>query len=76
VKPLTQNLSTGKYCLNTITVKEICDKYPDKIMDTVMDKHGVTHLVMDTCTILFNSKFKRVSSDIRLSKQIRNNKHN
>lgn len=76
MKPLTQNLSTGKYCLNTIDVKEICDKYPDKIMDAVMNKHGVTHLVMDTCTILFNSKFKRVSSDIRLSKQIRNNKHN
>ena len=76
MKILTRNLPTGSYCLDSITIKEICDKYPDKVMNTVMNKHGVTHLVMDTCTIVFDSKFKRLSSDTRLNKQIRNNKHN
>ena len=76
MRVLTQNLPKGKYHLNSIAIKEICDKYPDKIINTTMNKHGVTYLVMDTCTIIFDSKFKRASSDTRLNKQIRNNKHN
>ena len=76
MKTLTQNLPSGKYCLDSITIKEIYDKYPDKIADTIINRDGITHLVMDTCTMVFNSNFKRVSSDTRLNKQIRNNKHN
>jgi len=76
MKTLIRNLSTGKYCLDSITIKEICNKYPDKVTGNIMNKHGVTHLVMDTCTIIFNSKFNKVSSDARINKQIRNNNHN
>jgi hypothetical protein len=76
MKTLVQNLSQGKYCLDSITIKEICNKYPDKIMDITMNKNKIIYLVMDTCTIIFNSNFLKQSSSKRIDKQIRNNKNN
>ena len=61
MKTLVQNLSQGKYCLDSITIKEICNKYPDKIMDITMSKNKIIHLVMDTCTIIFNSNFLKIN---------------
>jgi hypothetical protein len=45
-------LPDGHYRLSRITIREITDKYPDKIMEIVDRKRDIV-LVLDTCRILF-----------------------
>ena len=45
----------GHYKLENISIKEIMNKYPDKVMDAV-DRKKDTVLVMDTCKIVFRKK--------------------
>jgi len=61
--------------LTSFNVKEIIDKYPDKVI-SVESRNNATYLVMDTCILIFNSSFPRVSSVERIDKQLRNNKYN
>ena len=45
----------GHYKLENISIKEIMNKYPDKVMDAV-DREKDTVLVLDTCKIVFRKK--------------------
>ena len=42
----------GDYVLESMNIKEIVDKYPDKIIDVVDRKKDVV-IIMDTCRIVF-----------------------
>ena len=61
--------------LDNLSIKEICDKYPDKIV-SVEQRNNATYLQLDSCTIIFNSVFPSICSPERLNKQLRNNKYN
>ena len=41
----------GNYRLETVTIKEIMNKYPDKVVD-VIDRERDIVVVMDTCKII------------------------
>ena len=41
----------GNYRLETVTIKEIMNKYPDKVVD-VIDRGRDIVVVMDTCKII------------------------
>ena len=41
----------GDYALETVTVKEIMNKYPDKVVD-ILDRERDIVVVMDTCKII------------------------
>ena len=41
----------GDYTLETVTIKEIINKYPDKVVD-IIDRERDTVIVMDTCKII------------------------
>ena len=45
------NMSDGNYRLETVTIKEIMNKYPDKVVD-VIDRERDIVVVMDTCKII------------------------
>ena len=45
------NMPDGDYALETVTVKEIMNKYPDKVVD-VLDRERDIVVVMDTCKII------------------------
>ena len=45
------NMSDGNYRLETITIKEIMNKYPDKVVD-ILDRERDIVVVMDTCKII------------------------
>ena len=45
------NMPDGDYALETITIKEIMNKYPDKVVD-VIDRERDIVVVMDTCKII------------------------
>ena len=47
----TINLPDGDYNLTQVTVKELIDKYPDKVMDIIDRKRDVV-IVLDTCKII------------------------
>ena len=42
----------GDYVLESMNIKEIVDKYPDKIIDVIDRKKDVV-IIMDTCRIVF-----------------------
>ena len=41
----------GDYTLETVTIKEIMNKYPDKVVD-ILDRERDIVVVMDTCKII------------------------
>ena len=45
------NMPDGDYALETVTIKEIMNKYPDKVVD-VIDRERDIVIVMDTCKII------------------------
>ena len=45
------NMPDGDYALETVTVKEIMNKYPDKVVD-ILDRERDIVVVMDTCKII------------------------
>ena len=45
------NMPDGDYALETVTIKEIMNKYPDKVVD-VLDRERDIVIVMDTCKII------------------------
>ena len=45
------DMPDGDYALETVTVKEIMNKYPDKVVD-VLDRERDIVVVMDTCKII------------------------
>tara|TARA_R100001086_G_scaffold226982_1_gene145886 strand:- start:235 stop:393 length:159 start_codon:yes stop_codon:yes gene_type:complete len=47
----TINLPDGDYNLTQVSVKELIDKYPDKVMDIIDRKRDVV-IVLDTCKII------------------------
>ena len=47
----TIELPDGDYNLTQVTVKELIDKYPDKVMDIIDRKRDVV-IVLDTCKII------------------------
>jgi len=66
---------TEQYHLSIINIKEISNKYPDKVVDIRQQRHK-SYLILDTCKIVFGDKFKKNSSINRMNKQLRNNKRN
>tara|TARA_R100000789_G_scaffold4621_1_gene8248 strand:+ start:510 stop:668 length:159 start_codon:yes stop_codon:yes gene_type:complete len=47
----TIDLPDGDYNLTQVSVKELIDKYPDKVMDIIDRKRDVV-IVLDTCKII------------------------
>ena len=47
-----------RYRLNNISMKEIKDKYPDKIVDAYAE-NGRLVLVLDTCRIKFDERINQ-----------------
>jgi|TARA_R100000687_G_scaffold67178_1_gene56248 hypothetical protein len=47
----TIELPDGDYNLTQVSVKELIDKYPDKVMDIIDRKRDVV-IVLDTCKII------------------------
>ena len=45
------NMPDGDYALETVTIKEIMNKYPDKVVDIIDRKRDIV-VVMDTCKII------------------------
>ena len=45
------NMPDGDYALETVTIKEIMNKYPDKVVD-ILDRERDIVVVMDTCKII------------------------
>ncbi len=45
------NMPDGDYSLETVTIKEIINKYPDKVVD-IIDRERDIVVVMDTCKII------------------------
>ena len=45
------NIPDGNYVLDSINIKELVDKYPDKVVD-VVDRERDTVIIMDTCRIV------------------------
>ncbi len=49
----------GDYSLKIVNVKELLDKYPDKVVD-VIDRERDTVVVMDTCRLIIKKKTKEI----------------
>ena len=47
----TIELPDGDYNLTQVSVKELIDKYPDKVMEIIDRKRDVV-IVLDTCKII------------------------
>tara|TARA_R100001530_G_scaffold79892_1_gene55740 strand:- start:305 stop:508 length:204 start_codon:yes stop_codon:yes gene_type:complete len=45
------NIPDGDYALETVTIKEIMNKYPDKVVN-ILDRERDIVVVMDTCKII------------------------
>ena len=45
------NMPDGDYALETVTIKEIMNKYPDKVVN-ILDRERDIVVVMDTCKII------------------------
>jgi hypothetical protein len=72
---MKQNKPAKKYGLDNISVKEIVDKYPDKVMN-VSNKSGTTTIVIPHGRIIFSNKLNKNPSSKNIEKVLRNNKHN
>ena len=54
LKKIKKEEKTHQFRLNSLTVGEIMDKYPDKVVDSYSEgKHFI--LVLDTCRIKFQN---------------------
>ena len=69
------NTPVNRHVLDNLTIKEIMDKFPDKVI-SVEQRNRATYLQLDSCMIIFNSDFPKYSSPERLNKQRRGNKYN
>jgi len=63
--------------MQELSIKELLEEYPDKVVEVQQYTGGKVLIVLDTCTLLLNdTKLKRYASRERINKQIRNNKYN
>jgi len=69
------NTPVNRHALDNLSIKEIMDKFPDKVI-SVEQRNRATYLQLDSCMIIFNSDFPKYSSPERLNKQRRCNKYN
>ena len=58
MKKANKHTEPQKYRLNNISMKEIKDKYPDKIVDAYAES-GRLVLVLDTCRIKFDERINQ-----------------
>ena len=56
-----EDLPDGDYSLAKVDIKEIVDKYPDKVVD-IIDRERDVVIVMDTCKIILRKERKNVRS--------------
>ena len=56
-----EDLPDGDYSLNKVDIKEIVDKYPDKIVD-IIDRERDVVIVMDTCKLILKKEMRNVRS--------------
>ena len=49
------DLPDGDYSLNKIDIREIVDKYPDKVVD-IIDRERDVVIVMDTCKLILRKE--------------------
>ena len=52
----TIDIPDGDYNLTQVTIKEIIDKYPDKVVDIINRRKDVV-IVLDTCKIIMRKKW-------------------
>ena len=58
------------YLLKNITIKEIMNKYPDKVMKKgVIDRERDTVLILDTCKIIIRKKTMEIANDFQSERQ-------
>ena len=69
------NKPINRHTLDNLSIKEIVDKFPDKVI-SIEQRNKATYLQLDSCMIIFNSEFPKYSSPERINKQRRNNKYN
>ena len=55
------DLPDGDYSLNKVDIKEIVDKYPDKVVD-IIDRERDVVVVMDTCKLILRKERKNDES--------------
>jgi len=55
----TIELPDGDYNLTQVSVKELIDKYPDKVMDIIDRKRDVV-IVLDTCKIIMRKWWREL----------------
>ena len=48
---IREDIPDGNYVLKNINVKELMDKYPDKVVDIIDRKKDIV-VIMDTCRIV------------------------
>ena len=58
MKKANKHTEPQRYRLNNISMKEIKDKYPDKIVDAYAES-GRLVLVLDTCRIKFDERINQ-----------------
>ena len=58
MKKANKHIEPQRYRLNNISMKEIKDKYPDKIVDAYAES-GRLVLVLDTCRIKFDERINQ-----------------
>ena len=56
-----EDLPDGYYSLTKVDIKEIVDKYPDKVVD-IIDRERDVVIVMDTCKLILRKERKNVRS--------------
>ena len=56
-----EDLPDGDYSLTKVDIKEIVDKYPDKVVD-IIDRERDVVIVMDTCKLKLRKERKNVRS--------------
>jgi len=57
MKKIKKNEKVEHYRIENVSIKEIMNKYPDKVIDAV-DRKIDTVLVLDTCKIIFKKERK------------------
>ena len=56
-----EDLPQGEYSLNKVDIREIVDKYPDKVVE-IIDRERDVVIVLDTCKILLKKEKNNVKS--------------
>ena len=75
MKRLELRKSPVKYGLENISIKEIIDKYPDKVIQVISQGNN-SAIIIPNGKIVFDNRIKKEPSDKNLAKVLRNNKHN